>query len=145
METTIENRVVLLRKTLSLNQTEFAERLGLTQTTVSGWGTGKSKITEQNINLISLTFKVNREWLCNGIGEMFMSADFLSDEAIEIFRKLSPQGKKAAVELLRSLLTTEQLLNRETSTQQALPTERDESPPEKGEADSGLSPQRAAG
>jgi transcriptional regulator with XRE-family HTH domain len=118
MESTIENRVFLLRKTLKLNQTEFAERLGLTQATISGWGTGKSKITEQNIKLISLTFKVNEKWLCNGTGEMFISADSSSDEAIAVFRKLSPQGKKAAIELLHSLLTTEQLLGKETSSQQ---------------------------
>jgi transcriptional regulator with XRE-family HTH domain len=123
METTIENRIVLLRKTLNLNQTEFANKLSITQTTVSGWDTGKSKITEQNIKLISLTFKVNEEWLCNGIGEMFISADSSCDMAMEIFRKLSPQGKKAAIELLRSLLTTEQLLGREILSLQALQSE----------------------
>jgi transcriptional regulator with XRE-family HTH domain len=115
METTIKDRVVLLRKTLNLNQTEFAKKLGLTQTTVSGWGAGKSKITEQNIKLMSLTFKVNKEWLCNGIGEMFISADSSCDEAMAIFRRLSPQGKKAAIELLRSLLATEQLLAKNVS------------------------------
>jgi transcriptional regulator with XRE-family HTH domain len=107
-ESSIEGRAFLLRKALKLNQTEFAEKLGLTQTTVSGWGIGKSQITEQNINLICLTFGVCKEWLKEGEGEMFVANNGNDLECLlSIYKRLSETGKDDV------LWYTEKVLQRE--------------------------------
>jgi transcriptional regulator with XRE-family HTH domain len=124
-ESSREERAFLLRKALKLNQTEFAERLGLTQTTVSGWGIGKSQITEQNINLICLTFGVHKEWLKDGEGEMFATNNGNeSDRLLAIYRRLSESGKDDV------LWYTEKVLQREEE-QQALQSKVPPAAPEK--------------
>jgi transcriptional regulator with XRE-family HTH domain len=101
---TLENRVALLCKTLKLTQSEFAKELGLTQSTVSGWTTGKSKFTESNIRLICFTFHVSEHWLRTGEGQMFTSEDPDTTEFLEIYRVLSPPFRKMFLEYGRFLI-----------------------------------------
>lgn len=68
----IKNRIKKLRKILELNQTEFGQKLGLSQKAIANIETGASSLTERNFNAICKTFSVNPEWLRYGVGEIFI-------------------------------------------------------------------------
>lgn len=67
----INERVKQLRKHLGLTQGQFAEELGITDSSVSRIEKGESALTEGNIKLICATRYVNEDWLRNGTGDMF--------------------------------------------------------------------------
>jgi len=71
----IGERTKLLRKELGLTLEKFGEAVGLKKNTLSTIENGKSNLTEQTIILICKEFNVNREWLLNGVGEMFNKSD----------------------------------------------------------------------
>ena len=70
----MNERIKKLRQTLGLTQSEFAERIGSVQNTITGYETGKRMPSNQVINLICREFHVNEEWLRSGEGEMFAPA-----------------------------------------------------------------------
>lgn len=57
------NRIASLRRKLKLNQTQLAEKLGVTQTTVSAWETGKSEPSEEYQSLMADLFGTSVEFL----------------------------------------------------------------------------------
>jgi SOS-response transcriptional repressor LexA len=67
----VNDRVKELRKELGLNQTEFGDKIGLTNATVSRIEKGIHNLTEQGRILIIKEFRVNPEWLDTGQGDMF--------------------------------------------------------------------------
>ena len=114
-EFTVGKRLLALRKTLKLNQSEFSERLGLTQTTISGLELDKTPLTEANRKLICFTFGVREGWLQDGTGVMF-DTNKLPDmqELIETFKQLTPASRKMILDLARSLFANEQTLSTNT-------------------------------
>ena len=52
-----------------LNQAAFAGRLGINQSNVSQWMSGRTKPSAQTITQICEAFGVNPEWLKEGIGD----------------------------------------------------------------------------
>ena len=66
----MKDRIKLIRKEASLNQTEFGEKIGATTSAVSGWELGTRTPTEISIKAICREFNVNYPWLVDGIGEM---------------------------------------------------------------------------
>ena len=100
----ILDRIRLVRKTLDLNQTEFAERIGLTQTTLSMIEVEKATLTEKNIKLICATFAIDEDWLRTGKGEMFGSMSPYEKELLTIFSKLSPDTQEFILEMAQNLL-----------------------------------------
>lgn len=71
MEKTINCRVKAVRKAKRMSQAEFGEAIGLKQGAISRIEQDGVPITEQNIAIICKTFRVRREWLETGEGEMF--------------------------------------------------------------------------
>lgn len=67
----MKNRVKELRKTENMNQTEFAEKLNISQVQVSKYEKGIAEPTDRVISDICREFNVNEEWLRYGTGEMF--------------------------------------------------------------------------
>lgn len=68
----IHERIRYLRKdVLGMNQTEFAERLGLKQGSFSSIESGSSTVTDRTIKAICMVFNVREEWLRTGEGEMY--------------------------------------------------------------------------
>ncbi|MBO5341968.1 MAG: helix-turn-helix transcriptional regulator [Lachnospiraceae bacterium] len=67
----MKERIKKLRKTLDLNQTEFAEKLNITQAHESSMEKGKREPTDRTISDICREFNVNEEWLRSGTGDMF--------------------------------------------------------------------------
>lgn len=73
--TDINNRVKLIRKKWKLTQIEFADRIGITQGTLSGIEKGNVSVSNQNIIAICREFDINESWLRNGVGEMQVEFD----------------------------------------------------------------------
>lgn len=67
----MNERIKKIRKFFELTQTEFAERIGSVQNTITGYESGRRSPSNQVIALICREFGVNEEWLRNGVGEMF--------------------------------------------------------------------------
>ena len=92
----MQNRIKELRKTLGLSQDEFGRRLGLTRGAITNLEYGKTEAKPLFIDLICRTYAVNRDWLVDGIGAMFVPSTrkeeiskFISDK----FRE-EPDGFK---------------------------------------------------
>jgi len=100
----ILDRIRLVRKTLGLNQIEFAKRIGLTQTSLSMIELEKASLTEKNIKLICVTFAVDESWLRTGSGEMFGSISPYENELLEIFGKLTEDTQSFILDMARNLL-----------------------------------------
>lgn len=64
-------RIKCLRKGLDLNQTEFGEKIGVSNTSVSKLEKGENNPSERTIKLICSEFNVNYLWLTEGIGQMY--------------------------------------------------------------------------
>ena len=96
----INARIKELRKSLKLNQAEFGDAIGLKTSAISKMEQTGSTVTEQNITLICQKFRVRREWLLDGEGEMFVSGEpgIFAEFAREY--KLSAQEQEVAKYLL---------------------------------------------
>ena len=70
----MNERIRKLRKILDLTQTEFAEKIGLVQNTITGYEKGRILPSDQTILFICREFNVNEKWLREGIGEIFRPA-----------------------------------------------------------------------
>ena len=71
INSSVNARIKAVRKEKGLKQAEFGKLIGLTQGGVSYIEQEGTTITEQNITIICQKFRVRREWLTNGEGEMF--------------------------------------------------------------------------
>jgi phage repressor protein C with HTH and peptisase S24 domain len=68
------DRLKILRNYLGLNQTDFAESLGLKQGSYSDLERGRNKaLSESVMKLIQINYNVNTEWLATGEGSMLLT------------------------------------------------------------------------
>ena len=74
----MKSRIKAIRKYYKLTQTEFAEKLGLKQSTISYYEKGINIPTSSILKSISNTFNIDYDWLCTGEGEMLINEDILS-------------------------------------------------------------------
>lgn len=99
----INERIRKLRKILSLNQTEFGNRIGVKQTTIAGYETGAKNPLDSVILSICREFHVNESWLRTGEGgdENMFIHELLEDEYMtyvtEIGNGASDIVKKAII------------------------------------------------
>jgi len=70
-------RLNLVLKTLGLNQTDFAESIGSTQSTLSKQLKGVHKIDKQVALAVQAVHGVSAAWLLTGEGEMFLDKSSL--------------------------------------------------------------------
>ncbi len=75
---TLAQRIKNLRKELGLNQTEFATRIGITQTSLSQLEGEKNGISYDVFKAIVSEFTVNPVWLMDGVGTMYSSENATS-------------------------------------------------------------------
>lgn len=68
----MKERLKLLRKTLKLNQNEFGQKINLSGAQIGSYETGRRDLTTRSIEDICREFNVNKDWLINGTGEMFV-------------------------------------------------------------------------
>jgi transcriptional regulator with XRE-family HTH domain len=103
-----KSRIKEIRKQLGFNQSEFAKRIGLTQTGLSIIEAGKIKLTEKNIKIICTTFDLNEKWLRTGAGAMFCSASPHEKELLELFRRLPEDLQELLLDMAKRLLLNQE-------------------------------------
>lgn len=118
----IHERIRYLRKdVLGMNQTEFAERLGLKQGSFSSIESGSSTVTDRTIKAICMVFNVREEWLRTGEGEMYSSTELFSLDRfvaergatelelaiVKAYFELDPAIRQAVLEHFRAHLTAD--------------------------------------
>lgn len=109
------SRIRALRKSLGLSQTEFAKKLGVTQSSVTGYETGSRLPSSPAMTSICTVFGVRREWLEDGTGEMMEPEDDLSEICdkyglgsrdrvlIEKYLLLPPAARAAVLDYIESV------------------------------------------
>jgi len=105
----VNNRLKEIRKSLKINQSEFASKIGMAQSGYSQIETGENTLTDQNIKLVCLIYNVNESWLRSGEGEMFNNKPKPKDEdekrLLEMFRCLSPEMQEFVLKKIKECLT----------------------------------------
>lgn len=102
----INERIMMLRKKLGLNQQEFGGRIGLKQGAVSKMEQEGNTVIEQNIRLICSAYHINEEWLRDGTGEMESQPTNLLDTLAERYNLTDE--KRALVEAFLELTDEQQ-------------------------------------
>lgn len=76
----MHERIAFVRGSCRLSQEEFAERLGLTKSAISGYETGRRVPPASILRAISQRFQFNEQWLKTGEGEAIVpsSSDVLA-------------------------------------------------------------------
>lgn len=118
----IHERIRYLRKdVLGMNQTEFAERLGLKQGSFSSIESGSSTVTDRTIKAICMVFNVREEWLRTGEGEMYNQGELFSLDSfvaergatelelaiVKAYFELDPAIRRTVLEHFRAHLTAD--------------------------------------
>ena len=71
----MKDRIKEVRKELNFTQQKFAEKVGIQRNTVAMYEMGKTAPSNAIILSICREFSVNKEWLLNGIGNMFQTTN----------------------------------------------------------------------
>lgn len=61
-----------IRKTLNIKQGDFAKELAISQGHASDIENGRKAVSSRIIEILSLKYSVNEEWIRHGKGEMFV-------------------------------------------------------------------------
>ena len=109
MESTVNERVKLLRSSLKLTQQEFATRIGLSKVGVWKLEQGETKPRMSTLVGIANEFGIEKDWLIDGIGELEIvspteSKSSWKDKAFEVMERQNEHLAKE-VQFLRGLLT----------------------------------------
>lgn len=89
METTLGERFKQIRKNLNMTQKEFAESLGVTQTTISGIEKDSANTSLTLAKLISLQYGISEDWILNGTGQMYyFPSEWDTDNIAGLMKKL---------------------------------------------------------
>jgi bacteriophage CI repressor helix-turn-helix domain len=86
----IGQRIKSARKLRQRSQKWLAEEVGVTQSSVSEWETGKSGLSTANLSSLAEVLDVNFEWLATGRGEMDTPAHTMSYKLINPSTPVSP-------------------------------------------------------
>ncbi|AXU53316.1 helix-turn-helix domain-containing protein [Clostridioides difficile] len=80
---TISTRIRKIRKDANLSQPAFGEKLGVSKDVISNIEYNRVEPKPLFINYMCDVFNVNKEWLLNGVGNMYISTedDILLGEA----------------------------------------------------------------
>ncbi|HBT73764.1 MAG TPA: XRE family transcriptional regulator [Lysinibacillus sp.] len=74
----MNERLKILRKTLKMNQQEFSNKIGISQSALTLMENGKRTIRDVYITQMCHTFNLNEAWLRTGKGEMFITSETFS-------------------------------------------------------------------
>lgn len=78
----MNERLKEVRKSMNMNQTEFANLLGVGQSTLAMMEVSKRDVSDRHIKTICAICHVNEQWLRTGEGEMFdVCDDYISEIA----------------------------------------------------------------
>jgi transcriptional regulator with XRE-family HTH domain len=116
----INDRMKAVRTELKLTQTEFGNRVEISQGHLTSIEKGKRAVTNRTVLLVCQTYNVSEAWLRTGEGEMFVKEDGLlaqiarqydlddfAQRFVQIFLSLSPPARAAIKDFAQQLLLEE--------------------------------------
>lgn len=103
----MQNRIKELRKSLGLNQTEFAKKLGIAPNTISSYEGGTIVPSNSIIKSICREYGVNETWLRTGAGEMYRARSDAQELGELIRTRLLDSPDEFQVALVKTLLRLE--------------------------------------
>jgi transcriptional regulator with XRE-family HTH domain len=100
---TISGRIKLIRKALGISQRDFCEGIYLSQSFYAKIETGTREPNERVYELISNKYKVNKDWLMTGKGEMFSESppDVELLQLVEIIKELDPLFRDCIIQQIK--------------------------------------------
>lgn len=96
----IGGRLLRLRNILNLDQTAFAEKIGIGRSTLSEYEKGTHTISKKTVDLIELKVGINRSWLLEGEGEVFVSDKYKQSDDIKILDEQMPSYPQTTINKL---------------------------------------------
>lgn len=106
----MNQRILELRKSLNLSQTDFGEQIGMKASSISDIENNRVQISDRTIIAICSKFNVNEEWLKFGNGNMFLEYDKKHDEFFSVFQNLKEPLQDFLIRTARDLLDTQNKL-----------------------------------
>ncbi|MFP3041348.1 helix-turn-helix transcriptional regulator [Treponema primitia] len=71
VDTSINNRLLEIRKAKGLTQEEFANRIKISRSMIASIEEGRREVKDHLISLVCFTFAANKHWIKTGEGTMF--------------------------------------------------------------------------
>jgi len=100
----LDNRLRIFRKELNLSQQEMADNIGVDRSAISNYERGAT-IPEPIIIILELKYNLNKEWLKEGIGEIFTKKNYdIKNPNQTIEETLSPLYMNPEIEDLKVLV-----------------------------------------
>jgi transcriptional regulator with XRE-family HTH domain len=102
----IKERIKNVRDALSVSQRDFARRIFISQSLLGDIELGKRNINDRTIQLITTEFKVNKDWLLTGKGQMFCAEppDLQLEKLLSIFHQLDKPLRDYLLDQSKGLL-----------------------------------------
>jgi len=110
MAAEVRERIQKVRETLKISQRDFAKRVFISQTLLGGIELGNRNVNDRTVQLIATEFKVNKEWLLSGRGDVFNSPppDLQLENLIDIFKQLDKPLRDYLINQSKGLLKLQQ-------------------------------------
>jgi transcriptional regulator with XRE-family HTH domain len=87
---TIHQRIILLRHMEKLTQPVFAEKISISKGYIAALELGKKPVNDRIIKLICAAFKVNEDWLREGVEPIYLKGqEEKVEDAMSLFRRLN--------------------------------------------------------
>ncbi|MCL2599883.1 MAG: helix-turn-helix domain-containing protein [Treponema sp.] len=103
---TVNERIKELRASLKLSQTEFAKAIFVSNGYIAEFETGKRRVNDRIVHLISLTFGVSEAWLKHGTGGMFFTTPAEKLQRLtSLFNDLPPRFQDYVMIQIEQLLS----------------------------------------
>lgn len=99
----INERLKDFRKSIGLNQTEFAQAVGVIQRTYSGYENGTNPIPDVFIKSVCAVYDLNEEWLRTGEGEK-KRMPTIDEELADIFGAFIHDGDPEKKRIAKNIL-----------------------------------------
>ena len=102
----IKERIQRIRTELQISQRDFAKRVYISKSLLNNIELGNRNINERTIQLISIEFNVNKDWLLTGKGDIFTAPppDIQREKIIDIFNSLDQSLRDCLLEQAKALL-----------------------------------------
>ena len=109
--TNIGEKIKLARKTLKMKQSELAELIGVSNTTISGWENGASRPDVDMIELLCGALHVSADYFFERIQPPTPVLPIQELEHLKKYRSLTPESQKAINGIMDVLYCAEQNQN----------------------------------
>lgn len=99
----LEKRIKEIRRVYNLNQTQFAEKIGLKQPTIAGYENGKDVPMSTIVTICQIFPEINKDWLRTGKGEMKLEQSEDDVECLVNIMRGANENKKHLVRILANM------------------------------------------